>query len=617
MFKTLLASCVGFVSAADSTTNGMTVSADTAMFQQAEMAYWAAIQNRINRVNIPDIVMPSDDEMYIKNNDFTLIQPPDNFIFTNDVANNCFQVELNKLTGKFTSSNFHAHYGILGAHGSAHMSIDSTNLFFGLRPITQTLEDGRTVPGFESCNYNFDDFSKDKLSFDLSGSFWDGFIDMFKNTFEGKIVDVLKATVKKELTETLPNELNTLLAGTDGMAQLKPFMDWYFDFETMEAGQISETSMEFGARGILFDKNVGEVLPATFPTMPYKDPAIPSELQAFVSAESVNSLFSSFLEVHPIAGWFNSTEIPAGSKFSLNTGFLDKAFKGMSDYYGPDCPVDVQFELKSIHDFAVAADKEDLTLFGDIDLKFWVESVNGTELAVDISITNFEFQGSVMIVNETELQANITMLKVKNIAVNSCAFGTIGTFKLKMGLNVALAVAAPAIAKKIDSFTIPSSILGYFEISDIIIAYYDGYLGVGATPTFIPPPLPPAPVDAHEAGTVCVKNDAGFVLKWHFEDTYTGASSHDTEHYPVGKTHCMDLKEQFPNIREGEVVKTIVKATLGNTNKAEHTTVYKADPTLFTTFTCRGTTLNYHCNDEFLDAEYGNTLATTIASFFQ
>ena len=48
---------------------------------------------------------------------------------------------------------------------------------------------------------------------------------------------------------------------------------------------------------------------------------------------------------------------------------------------------------------------------------------------------------------------NITKLKVKSIMVNSCSFGKIGTFKLQMGLNVALAVAAPTIEQKFDTLT--------------------------------------------------------------------------------------------------------------------------------------------------------------------
>ena len=84
----------------------------------------------------------------------------------------------------------------------------------------------------------------------------------------------------------------------------------------------------------------------------------------------------------------------------MNTGFLEKAFKGISDYYGADKPVDVQFDGLKLHDFTVAANSPDLTLFGDINLKFWVETNNGTDLAVDLAVKNFEYAGQVVILED-------------------------------------------------------------------------------------------------------------------------------------------------------------------------------------------------------------------------
>ena len=75
------------------------------------------------------------------------------------------------------------------------MSIDTTKLIFGYRIGTQTLPDGRMVPAIESCDFDFGDFDTHDLSFDVSGSFWDGLIDMLKVAYEGKIVDAIKGIV--------------------------------------------------------------------------------------------------------------------------------------------------------------------------------------------------------------------------------------------------------------------------------------------------------------------------------------------------------------------------------------------------------------------------------------
>ena len=127
----------------------------------------------------------------------------------------------------------------------------------------------------------------------------------------------------------------------------------------------------------------------------------------------------------------------------------------------------------------------------------------------------------------------IKNLKVKNIKVNSCSFGTIGTFKLKMGLNVALAVAATTIEQKVGNVTVPTNIANYVTLSDFAIKYYDGYLGVGATPTVIAPPLPPTPEGTPYASRICVRNKAGFVLKFQNKDKYSKRYSDWTGTYPI------------------------------------------------------------------------------------
>ena len=492
-----------------------------------------------------------DAKMYLKGNDFTVTIPTDSFYFNNDAENNCMRVKLRKMNAKFTVDDFHAHYGIFGAHGDASMTIDSTKLEFGYRLIKQDLDDGRSVPGIESCYFNFDEFDKGDLSFSVHGSFWDGFIDMFKFAFEGKIVDAIKNGVKKELVTALPSDLNKILAKTDGFVKIPSFEHLLLDFMTQEAGVITETSIEQGIRGILFDDNFDEPV-MEFPVMPYKDDTIPSALQVFLSGASIQTGLTSLIQVHPVDGFFNSTMIPASSKFSLTTGFLEKAFKGISDYYGPDAPVDVHYNLNKIHDFQITSESPDLTLYADADLKFYVETVNGTELAVDLSISDFTFKGQLNITEENMLDLTIKNLKVQNLAVNYCSFGKIGTFKLKMGLNVALAVAAETISEKVGNVTVPTDIAGKVLLSDFAIKYYDGYLGVGATPTIVQPPLPPAPEGTPYASRICVRNKAGFVLKWEFKDKYTKRVSDFTDTYPIDQTKCMNINEALPDVKEGE-----------------------------------------------------------------
>lgn len=263
------------------------------------------------------------------------------------------------------------------------------------------------VPGFESCGYDFSSFSKKDLHFSVSGSFWDGFIDMFKGTYINKIVDAISGIMKKTLTVTIPAEINKMIAETDGKAEL-PIPKWIFDIRTEEAGIITDKSIYWGTTAILYDSDFNETMPDSFPVMHYKDDTIPSELQAFVSEESVNSLLTSALQVMNIEGWFNATEVPASAPFDLTTGTLGKAFKGMTEMYGDDRPVDIQFAVTKLGKFAVSKDTPDLTAYADVELKFFVETLNETELAVDLTLTDVEYQGNILVENGYNISSNIT-----------------------------------------------------------------------------------------------------------------------------------------------------------------------------------------------------------------
>ena len=67
---------------------------------------------------------------------------------------------------------------------------------------------------------------------------------MFKNTFEGKIVDAIKGGLSKELEHVLPTDLNNLLAKDDGFVAIPGFSKLMLDFMASEAGSITDTSIE-------------------------------------------------------------------------------------------------------------------------------------------------------------------------------------------------------------------------------------------------------------------------------------------------------------------------------------------------------------------------------------
>jgi hypothetical protein len=110
------------------------------------------------------------------------------------------------------------------------------------------------------------------------------------------------------------------------------------------------------------------------------------------------------------------------------------------------------------------------------------------------------------------------------------------------------------------------------------------------------PPKPEIPDGATVASKICVENKAGFVMKYNLKNTSTKEKSESTDKYPIGQGRCMDIKEVLPNVKDGDIIKTTVDAVWGDTNEAEHRTIYRADAGK-TTFRCKGTTLNFSCKD--------------------
>ena len=63
------------------------------------------------------------------------------------------------------------------------------------------------------------------------------------------------------------------------------------------------------------------------------------------------------------------------------------------------------------------------------------------------------------------------------------------THVCKVALNTAFRLGIPLINVFLERYElpIPSDIFGIFQLSDLVLEYFDGYIYAGATPTFLPP----------------------------------------------------------------------------------------------------------------------------------
>ena len=83
----------------------------------------------------------------------------------------------------------------------------------------------------------------------------------------------------------------------------------------------------------------------------------------------------------------------------------------------------------------------------------------------------------------------IGTINVDKVTVNSCSFGKLSPILLKSELNNFFRLFLPLINKELQSYTItvPNNIFGLFLLSDLTIGYYNNFIYLGMTPTFLAP----------------------------------------------------------------------------------------------------------------------------------
>jgi len=257
---------------------------------------------------------------------------------------------------------------------------------------------------------------------------------------------------------------------------------------------ITETTVELGAKGIMYDDNIGEgEWNSTFPDIPYKDDSAPAKFQVYLADLSVDSLLGSWLEIGDIAGEVLGDQI-GSTNITLDASDLDIVFSGFSKHYGADATVDLKLNCTRLHSFTSSEANQDVSVYGTVNLQFWPRFNGTTEKAVDIDLVDIHFIGGIAI-NGYNATANITTFLVDKINVVDSTIGRISTTKIKLEINTASRLLVPALNGYLQKYVvpIPKNILGVFTISDIFLNYRDGYIYAGATPTFIPP-TPDQPV---------------------------------------------------------------------------------------------------------------------------
>lgn len=84
---------------------------------------------------------------------------------------------------------------------------------------------------------------------------------------------------------------------------------------------------------------------------------------------------------------------------------------------------------------------------------------------------------------------NLGTVNVDKVIINSCSFGKLSALLMRTELNNFFRLFTPVINGDLQNhpFQVPSNVFGVFVLSELTIGYFNDYLYIGMTPTFVAP----------------------------------------------------------------------------------------------------------------------------------
>ena len=144
-----------------------------------------------------------DGDIYLHDNSFTLNQAASDVVFAVDPAKNAVTLTCNSLSAEFHTGSFRAKKFIFVATGHAEVDIHKVTVGVGLQFTTQTLPDGRVVPGVNAVDIVVD-IDDDDIDIHISGNIWSDFASLFESLFKGTIAGMIKDEVRDALQSGIP-----------------------------------------------------------------------------------------------------------------------------------------------------------------------------------------------------------------------------------------------------------------------------------------------------------------------------------------------------------------------------------------------------------------------------
>lgn len=94
---------------------------------------------------------------------------------------------------------------------------------------------------------------------------------------------------------------------------------------------------------------------------------------------------------------------------------------------------------------------------------------------------------------------------------------------------------------------------------------------------------------------VCFVNNAAFVMKWGYANCPVHDVSVPTKPFAIGQNECVDVKDVWPTVQQGDVLRATTEAVAGMHEIIDPSIEFQPDSNT-ATYQCDGTTLMYKCS---------------------
>ena len=472
--------------------SGFTTSLDMAIIEQAKTMYLSYLVKQINGMPVKNYGIPNG---FINTNKLYVKQKADNVDFRTDSDSTAIELSVTRLSTWFRSNSFKYTLWFVPFSGYLDADMNEVNVTIKVQITNQTYE-GRSLPAIKVISHKVS-ISGQQLAFKMGGSILASIADIILPLFQG----IIKRTVQESIEGALSNNfaviINNKIKEQNGMfsvAAVYPtsyYRNLTVDFAFENTPQIVDNRVQVALNGTMFTLDKGYYVPPIAQVdMPYFNPNCSSQFQLFTSDYFLQSASYAFFELASIAYLARHEKMPPNLVFQFNTSVFDAVLPFLANYYGKNVPVDVNFVVRNLTDFRTNGTNRLTSAKLHLDGEIYIRYDNGTFVKAGTLIAEeTDVQFEIVTIGNTMVTIAIRSINIVRMYIEADYLGPNRYSSSPFMTNFALSMGMKyfnSFFENLIRVAIPPKLFNLFKLTDLKVNYFDGYLQIGLTPTFLP-----------------------------------------------------------------------------------------------------------------------------------